>query len=420
MRLMIFIFATFLAALLTCVDAPGQERLPEVGPPAFALPEAAQPAFSPFEVTAPGTVPPESASPVATPLGVAPPQVGLPEAVSPQIAPPLQGDLSTSSGEAPAPADSAAGGPGTGMSGMGTSGAGMGFGGMGGPGYGATWYPSRPVSPSASDADLGLVRQDLSVALPIWRDRGDFLALSAGVRNSMFFTDAVLPESHRPFPSDLWNVSFGTLYSHKFDNGWTGGLGINFGSASDQPFHSINEMNLGFMSFLQVPVRNDRDAWRFSLMYSPVGNLNFPIPGVAYLWNPSDAFHASIGLPFVVLWRPVEDLTISLSYMPLITVNARATYRLVGKIFIFGGFESMQEAYLLADRDNLSDRFMGFEKQLIGGVRWDAWQSAALELDAGYAFDRYYGMGQNQIGSLHDQLNVAPGVFVSTRFQLRF
>jgi hypothetical protein len=34
---------------------------------------------------------------------------------------------------------------------------------------------------------------------------------------------------------------------------------------------------------------------------------------------------------------------------------ARATYRLVGKVFVYGGFESAQEAYLLADRENLSD-----------------------------------------------------------------
>ena len=231
----------------------------------------------------------------------------------------------------------------------------------------------------------------------------------------MFFTDAILPDSHRPFPSDLWNVHLGTNYMHKFDNGWSGMLGINFGSASDKPFHSINEMNVGFMSSLQIPVRNERDSWRFSLMYSPVGNLNFPIPGIAYLWNPSDALHVSIGFPPAVMWRPVEDLTISVSYMPLTTVNARATYRVVGKVFIYGGFESLQEAYLLADRENISDRFMGFEKRLIGGLRWDVWRHAALEMNAGYAFDRYYGVGQNQIGKSARSSEHRPGSVLSPR-----
>jgi hypothetical protein len=90
-----------------------------------------------------------------------------------------------------------------------------------------------------------------------------------------------------------------------------------------------------------------------------LGVNEIEIPGVAYLWNPSDSFHTCVGLPFSVIWRPIEDLTINASYMPLITVNARATYRLMGGVFVFGGFESLQEAYLPADRENLSDRFLG-------------------------------------------------------------
>jgi hypothetical protein len=267
---------------------------------------------------------------------------------------------------------------------------------------------------------LGLVRQNLMVGWPVWHRAGDTVLVSLGVRNSMFFTDAILPESHQPFPDELWNVTLGTTYLHKFDNGWTGGAGINFGSASDKPFHSIHEMNVGFLSFLQVPTRDNRDAWRFSLMYSPAGNLNFPIPGVAYLWNPSETFHASIGLPFSATWRPTEDLTINASYLPLLTVNARATYRLVGKVFVYGGFESLQEAYFLADREDASDRFMGFEKRLLCGVRWEVWQHAALEANGGYAFDRYYGTGHNQIGDLRDRVDIAPGAFVSSSFHIGF
>jgi hypothetical protein len=92
----------------------------------------------------------------------------------------------------------------------------------------------------------------------------------------------------------------------------------------------------------------------------------------------------------------------------------------VGRVFIFGGFEWAQEAYLLADRENLSDRFLGYEKRLIGGVRCDVWQHATLEVNAGYAFDRFYGIGQNQITNLHDEVNVAPGAFLSTNLRIRF
>jgi hypothetical protein len=336
---------------------------------------------------------------------------------APPLVPPLQ--AAPPFDDKPAASDADGFGQG-GMGGRGMSGMGVGGPGMGGPGYGATWHPSRPVSGSAPGEDLGLVRQDLSGGWPVWRSGGDALMLSAGVSNSMFFTDAILPDSHQPFPAELWNVHLGTNYMHRFDNGWSGMLGVNFGSASDKTFHSLDEMNVGFMSFLNIPVWDHRDAWRFMLMYSPVGNLNFPLPGAAYQWNPSDAFHASIGVPFSIMWRPVEDLTINLSYLPLTTVNARATYRLAGKVFVYSGFESLQEAYLLADRENAKDRFMGFEKRLLGGVRWDVWQHTTLDVNAGYAFDRYYGVGQNRIGNLHDQIDIAPGELLSTSLRVRF
>jgi hypothetical protein len=384
MRLTLLTWAAFATATLTAAVVPGQQLLSEAAPRPYA----------PFPF-APSAVEPPPPEPIET----APPEIGPP--------------LPAATAMPPDTID------GFGMGGRGM-GAGMGGPGMRGPGYGATWYPSHPVSGSNPETEFGLVRQDLLGAVPVWRDGGDLVLLSAGVRNSLFFTDAVLPDSHRPFPSELWNVHLGTNFMHKFDNGWSGGLGINFGSASDKPFHSIHEMNVGFNSFLQVPVKNDRDAWRFSLMYSPVGSLSFPIPGIAYLWNPSDDLRVSIGLPLAVMWRPVEDLTINVSYFPLTIVNARATYAIAGRLFFFGGFEWAQEAYLLADREDVSERFMGYEKRLIGGVRWDVWQHSSVELNAGYAFDRSYGVGQNGVNNLHDEVNIAAGAFVSAHFRVRF
>ncbi len=266
-----------------------------------------------------------------------------------------------------------------------------------------------PVSGSSPQTDLGVLRQSVSGAVPAWiDDDGNKLMLTASVRNSLFFTDAILPDTHTPFPNELWSVSVGTNYLHTFDNGWKTGLGLSVGSASDQPFHSINEMTFGVNAFLQIPSWNERDSWRFSLMYSPTGNVDFPIPGVAYLWNPSDDLHLSIGLPLAIMWRPAENLTLTASYVPLTNVNARATYRLGGGLSVFGGFEWVTEVWELADRTDVNDRFMGEEKRLIGGVRWEFCQQGALGLNAGYAFDRFYGEGHSPLGSLQDRVDVAP------------
>ena len=297
---------------------------------------------------------------------------------------------------------------------------GMGGPGMGDPGYRAVWYPSTSISNSQAPSDFGLVRQNISAAYPIWRRDGDTVLLSASVRNTLFFTDAILPDTSQPFPEQLWNINTGLMHIHKFDNGWSSGIRGTFGSASDKPFININVMNVSFFGFLQAQAKNERDAWVFSLFYSPVGNVEFPLPGIAYLWKPSDNFHASIGLPFSVKWKPLDELTLSFSYIPVTNINARASYQLGNGLEVYGGFEWLNEAYFLADRVVLLDRFLGFEMQLVSGLRWELATNAVLDINAGYAFNRYYGTGQSQFSDLQDQVNISPGAFLGAGLLLKF
>ena len=239
-RMTILVLLVLTTAILTGGVLVGQELLPKVAPfmsiPFEDAPPCsfASPAYAPFETARFEVAPPfEVLPPAYAQFEVAPPAFGPPP--STQFAAPPTEITSAIPKEDNLPASGAEGfgKGGRGSDGPGMGGPGMGGPGMGGPGYGATWYPSRPVSNSTVGEDFGLVRQDVSAAVPVWRNGGDMLMLSAGVRNSMFSTDAILPDSHQPFPSELWDVHLGTNYMHKFDNGWSGMLGINFGSASD-------------------------------------------------------------------------------------------------------------------------------------------------------------------------------------------
>jgi hypothetical protein len=294
----------------------------------------------------------------------------------------------------------------------------MGGGGSGVPGYSATWYPSSPVS--GTDSDFVLVRQSLNAGVPVWRDATDRVILTANVRSTLVSTDAVLPDTGRPFPSELWSVNFGANWIHRFENGWTGGLLASVGSASDRPFHGIEEMNVTLISFLRVPAWNERDSWLFSVFYSSASSVPFPIPGIAYVWSPDDTLRVNIGLPFAVLWQPTEDLTLTASYIPLTNINARATCRVADRVFVYGGYEFLTEAYFLADRVNRKDRFIGLEQRVIVGVRWDVWENASVDLNGGYAFGRRYGEGRSQGSDWHDRVDIDPGAFVGGSVRLRF
>ncbi len=289
---------------------------------------------------------------------------------------------------------------------------------MGPPGYRAAWYPSQRVEGTA--ASLGLIREGAAGAVPLWKADGELLLLTASVRNTLFFTDAVLPDTGRRFPDALWNVSLGLMHRHQFDNGWEGVLSLSLGSASDRPFHGLEEMQANVFASLKVPVRDGPDAWVFSLMYSPAGNIPFPIPGVAYSWRPDETLQMMIGLPFSITWRPADDWAFTFLYVPVINVTSQVSYRVADGVSVYGGFEWLNEAYFLAGRADRRDRFLAFEKRLITGVRWGVCRYAALDLNAGYAFDRYYGEGQSQLGDLSDRVDVASGAFLGANVTVKW
>jgi hypothetical protein len=282
--------------------------------------------------------------------------------------------------------------------------------GSGPPGYRITWYPTRTTTPSGSD--LQLIRQQFAFGLPILKRVGEVLLLNTGLRHSHYSTDLLLPDSGRPFPNDLWNVSLGLMYIRQFGDGWSGGLSTTLSSASDKPFNSLREMQLGLFGFLEVPAKNDRDAWLLSLMYQPTGNLNFPIPGVAYSWRPNDDLLVNLGIPLMVKAKPAERWSLSFTYLPVININARATYEWDEGVSLYGAFEWLNEAYFLADREIRRERFLVFEKRLVAGLRWDLWRFLSLDVNAGYAFDRSFGQGQNTISNQHDVVDVDAGPFL--------
>jgi hypothetical protein len=282
--------------------------------------------------------------------------------------------------------------------------------------YNVTWLPEQPVRNQFTN--LGTEQQRFSVLAPLYQDSANELSLTSHVGVDLIQTRAVLPTSAMPFPSDLWNVGLGGTYRHLFDNGWIAGGSVSIGSASDKPFNSINEVNLSVTSFLRIP-SGEHNAWLFSLSYSPTAQLAFPIPGVAYQWVPNDRFQANLGIPFAIIWRPIDDLLLNLSYVPLTNINARATYRVWGPVRVYTGYHWTNQGYFLADRTDNRDRFLYYDMRVVGGVQANlgAW---SLDLSSGYAFDRYYTMAHGASVSGADRVDIGAGPFLSLGVRLRW
>src|SRR5207245_5587266 len=118
---------------------------------------------------------------------------------------------------------------------------------------------------------------DFGLAFPIWQCGADEWALSANVRGEFYHTSAILPNTLQPFSDELWNIRFATSYRHQFDNGWIGGGSVSVGSASDKPFHSIDEMTAGVNACLRVR-QAEHNGCLLSLASSPTRERPSPTP----------------------------------------------------------------------------------------------------------------------------------------------
>lgn len=284
--------------------------------------------------------------------------------------------------------------------------------------YRAIWLPSERVT-NEPGRSLGFVEQNLSASCPLYSDGTSVIIGRVGVGEQLFQSNALLPGSQQPFPDQLWNVSIGVTAAHQFDNGWIAGLGLSGGSASNRPFESSKELNANVNAFLRIPVR-ESDAWNFTLAYSPLGQIAFPVPGVSYFWHPSDCFSANIGLPFSLHWRPMDDLSLDFSYMLLTTVHARATYRLADSFRVYGGFNWINQGYHLSADGDSTDRFFYYEKNLTAGARWIITQHISFDLASGYAFDRYYSEGRAIGGGSGQRVDIESGPFLSGQVGVRW
>jgi hypothetical protein len=283
--------------------------------------------------------------------------------------------------------------------------------------YRVTWYPDEPVR--GQPTNLGYVQQDLGVTVPFWQDCANEVTGHLNVRSEIFHTGAVFPDTGQPFPSELWNIRAGASYRHLFDNGWIAGVSGSFGSASDVPFHSINELTVGVNGFLRIP-QGEHNAWLFSLSYSPTSELPIPIPGVAFVWHPSDNFAANIGLPFMLMYRPIDDLTLDFSYILLTNVHARATYRIDKPLHVYVGFDWQNESYYPVDRPDDRERLFYYDKRLTTGVRYNLNSHVTFDLSGGYVFDRFYFEGQSYSDHNNNRIDVGDGPFLSLQLQARW
>jgi len=270
---------------------------------------------------------------------------------------------------------------------------------------------------------LDLVQHNFTLVAPIFQDTRDEWSVSARLRYQDYDTKAILPDSRQRFPQELWDARAGLSYRHKFDNDWILGGNVTVGSASDKPFHSVDELIVRATTLLRIP-SGERNAWLLSLSYASdqdiFGMRHIPIPGVGYLWSPNDKFKAVIGLPITSIeYKPIEKLTLEATYFPVRTFRARATYAIFRPLRVFLGYDADHDSYYLADRGDKDDQLFYYEQRITGGIRFDL-RHVGIELTGGYIFDRSFFEGETYSDRNENRFKVHAGTFVAVRVGVRW
>jgi hypothetical protein len=284
---------------------------------------------------------------------------------------------------------------------------------------GAFWAPA--VGVEGQDADLAINAQFARVAAPVGmptEGKPLWLAIAKFGRLELA-TDAVLPDSGQPIPDQLWLVETGFMHIRPLADGGSIGGTFLIGSASDRPYAAGRDLTLMALGFYTRPAARPDDEWSFSVFYSPTSQLPYPLPGIAYVWRPSDRLEAKIGLPPAVEWRPTDDWTFTANYFPLVNFNVIARRRLADTLAAIAFYRSDTEIYFLADRRQDDQRFFVFDQRAAVGLEQTLGRGFSLEATASYVFDRQLFQGTNFSAGRTDLVRFGDGLGLSMQLLWR-
>ena len=286
-------------------------------------------------------------------------------------------------------------------------------------GAGVSWYPSVPVR--GQSAHMGLVNYQAGVTVPVsTTDAGGWYANGAA-RLLSVPTTATQPTDGGKFPAQFWDLQAGGAYLRQLDGGWSWGVTLNIGSASDRPFNSYREATLSALAFARMPV-GDKNGWLFYVVSTTNGQIghNIPIPGVAYE-SVTERLHAVVGFPFVTIdYRPIKEVQFEFNYAAITEVLARASYHLTDHARVFAEYEWTNQAWFKADRLRSQDQTFLYQMRVGSGFGWKVAGSLDFRASGGYAFDRFFVDNAGLGFSGRNRVVLAPGPFLAAQLEFKF
>jgi len=232
-----------------------------------------------------------------------------------------------------------------------------------------------------------------------------------------------IPGINTSVPQDLWSIEGGAGYNHQFNNGRQFGLNFNVGSDSDHPFYSIHEDVFRVTANYRLP-SGDHNAWLFFLNYSNNRYFlnNVPLPGVGYYFQAYDnRLQGLIGFPFASLrYVPTPNWNAQISIFGPRNVNAEIVRRILGPLKAYTAFQWNAQEWLIADRQDYSNRLIFDKKRVALGLRSPLPGGFLFDVSGGRQFDQRFFVNDSSSYSDVPTAGLPPTWFFQTKLTYRF
>ncbi len=278
-------------------------------------------------------------------------------------------------------------------------------------------------SPGRSGASPTMLDQRETGRFVVSKTASDTWSLSERFGHLGIGEPIAIPQTNTAVPQDLWSVESGVAYNHLLNSGRQWGLNFNVGSDSDHPFYSLHETVFRGGLYYRVP-SGVHNAWLFSLTYS--NNRHFfngiPLPGIGYYFQAyDDRLQGVVGFPFIALrYRPTPDWNAQLSIFGPRNVNAEIGRKVYGPLRVYTAFQWGSQEWLIADRQDYSNRLVFDRKRAALGLRSPLPYGLVLDVSGGRQFDQRFFVNDSSSYSSVPTAGLSPTWFVQTKLSYRF
>lgn len=274
---------------------------------------------------------------------------------------------------------------------------------------------------SEQDAQFAMIEHDLRLAAPLRQDETEQWLVMLRLRGIDIEGAARLPDTGDRLPDALYDPRLGLRYTRRLTNGWLAGVDAQIGSPGDRPYASSDEIAVNATAFARIP-HGGKNAWHFFLNFA--NNRDFanyvPLPGVGYEFHTDTRLNGLIGVPYSRLsYEPVERFSLRASYLIPRNIDAEAAWSLEGAGELFGGYEWDNSRWFRHDRADEDAALTWYEQRVKGGWRYRA-GAMSLELEGGYAFQRFWFEAEEYDDRGDNRIDVGDGPYLMFQVRVEF